>query len=555
MYKISPSDANTELYQTGRNESQVLDFGTAERAIQYGLKERESQRAAKAKELKDARTRTSKLMNNSIGIVHPSDLTHFQQLQNDYRNNVLKAYQKGGGQLSVEDEAGLNQQFANMNQLALQSEARHKVDTTNLATLNNPNNAYRDREHQKVHDAYAKSSYNPETGTYDFSNTSPTAQFDIEKDIVSPLSSKILSQAENNDIYGKSGIPINVSASHAASIVRNPLAARELHEQVLDLEHDGKFDTLVSSLYGSPTDEFGNKNTSYIADEKEREKAIKSTTPENINLEDVAKYVYTNRFVHKHIGNPPSQFNIGVGSAAYKNTPALTNTITSDNNDSVEGEYTLDKSNVDSDKVYQNIVIKKNGKGEDITPFNAKVALDKVRYKINKNTGETEIKSATVIEQLPPEKIDAIKKKNDTKAELLDKEQEKYDRYLRANLAGKATDEQIATFNQLKNKYGGRPSEKNIEFKPAKYTSIHTIGGDEAYTFANNHYLVDLKKDIKSQTHYAEYDKTKEGAKSSNQESSQNGTSKTLEALTAFEQQFKRKPTDAERAKIIQKYR
>jgi len=307
MYQISPDKAMTELYGVQKGEAQVFDTSIAERALQNRLNRQEADKLAKQKAAQEARKKTSDLLNNKVGVVHPSDQPVFTKMQDQYAKNVLDAYKKGGGNLSIEDEAALNQQFNTMNQNALQSKGRFEAERKHLDEMDNPNNPFREREKTRAHTGFAQSSFG-ENGSDFTPKTGASQVYDIEKNVVNPLASQVKSQVESNKVYGKTGIPFEASVSHAENLVKNAQVARELHEKALDLKDEGQFDSFVQNLYGSPKDEYGNKNPAYISDLKKREEVVQNTTPENIKLDDMSKYLYTNRFVFKGQDYAPFQY-------------------------------------------------------------------------------------------------------------------------------------------------------------------------------------------------------------------------------------------------------
>ncbi len=341
MYDVSAHKALTDIYGTGRNEAQVFDTSTAENAIRFNEGKIAADKAAKAKKAEDARKKATDLLNNQIGIVHPSDLNDFTKMQGDYRQSVLDAFKNGGGNLSVDDEAKLNQQYSAMNAYALQSAKRAEQERIHLNEIDNPNNPHRLREQQKAHEGFATSSFG-DKGFDPSVRTATTPMYDINKNVVEPLATHVQSQVKSNQILDKRGISPEASAEYAKSILDNHLVKRELSERVLDLKDEGKFEDFITKVYSSPKDVYGNKNISYIPDAKKREEVLKNTTPENVNLEDVAAYEYTNRFIHHGQDYPPIPY--GAAAKAKVTPTAVYNPATKELSMTDPGAKTLTRT-------------------------------------------------------------------------------------------------------------------------------------------------------------------------------------------------------------------
>jgi len=316
MYRISTQDARTDLYGLNKGAAQVIDLSPLRDLQKQDFQVQQSEKAARAKKLEDARRKSTDLLNNQIGEVHPSDIPDFQNQSQEYRKNVLDAYKKGGGDISIEDEAKLNQQYNVMTQNALASKNRATQEKIHLNEIDNPNNPHRQREVLKAHEGFSTPSggdYNVRTGT--------TPMFNIEKEVVEPLSKDRLAQVEKNKVLGKTDWTPAQAASDAENIVRNPLVARELHERVLDKADEGDFESYVTDMYSNPKDPFGIPNAAYIPDEAKRKEAIANTTPSNVNLKDVAKYEYANKFYAHGVDPQPQGRDTGPGSKAYESQP------------------------------------------------------------------------------------------------------------------------------------------------------------------------------------------------------------------------------------------
>ncbi len=303
MYNISAPNNQASQVQVGHGAYQVFDTSQQTAAANHqAAAAGQADQAIRAKKLDDSKRKTTDLLNNQVGAVHPSDLPAFQQKTADYRKNVLDSIKKGGGELSIEDEAALNQQWNNITQQSLSSAKRAEAERAGLAKLNNPNEFYRTGEHKTAHEGFQTSSFN-DKGEADFeSKVNPVAMYNIEKEVVDPLASHIISQVNANEVDRVKGIPPAQSAEYARSIGDNPAVAKELHGQLAEMADEGTYANFISKVYGDPKTAKGVDNPSYIADPKLREAKITevSAGPDKLkkdNNKDITAYEFVDRFL------------------------------------------------------------------------------------------------------------------------------------------------------------------------------------------------------------------------------------------------------------------
>jgi len=349
MYDISANKSFAQNYQTGRNEAQVFDTSTAENAIQYKIKQGEVDKAARAKKAEEARKRATDLMNNQVGEIDPADIPAFQKMSGDYRQRVLEAIKKDGGDLTPESEMALNQQWNNMTQMAGASKNVFEQKKAAAAKLNDASKFYREGEKLKTHEAIARPNIN-EKGEANFNFTGhPVDVFNIEKEVVEPMASHIISQVNANEVNRVKGIPVEQSAEYARQIGDNPAVAKEIYGQMEDKAVDGTYGDYISKVYGSPKNAAGAINPSYIADPKLREAKIAevAASPDNLRQEnnrDIAAYEFVDRFL-LHGVSPEPVGNSGPGY--YEKKPLVSGTFTKGKggNDTFQFEYTNTQDN------------------------------------------------------------------------------------------------------------------------------------------------------------------------------------------------------------------
>ena len=289
MYNINPNNSFAHNYQVGHGEDQVLDTSVAANALHQKVAIGESDRLAKAKKLEDAKKRTSDLLNKNIGGVRPADIPQFQQKTKDYRDAVLKAFKDGGGDISPEKEAELNQ-IHNSNMMeALASQKKGEQDAINLNDIDKNPNDYRPLQKQKVHDAINTPS---ENGDYT-PNSGATPIFDLQKNVVEQSVNNAQAWATKNTVDGVTKYDENHAVADARAIGKDPRVAADFHQQFTE-EPENRRSTLEDT-YFSPVTKNGTRNPSYVDAKRnpEQAKAINEhiaqveKNPDSLNSDDI----------------------------------------------------------------------------------------------------------------------------------------------------------------------------------------------------------------------------------------------------------------------------
>ncbi len=260
MYNISPNNSFASNYQVGRGEDQILDTSTAENALQTKVKQQEAERVARAKKLEDAKKRSTDLLNNKLGEVRPADIPYFKDKQKAYSDAVVKAFQDGGGDISIDKEAELNQIYNSNIQEALASKNKGDQENVILSQLSANHTDYRDPAHLKFHDSLAA----PSNGNYG-APVSPNKIYNIEEKDVKPLAAEVKALAESNKVNGKKEITPQEAYSYASGIADNPHVAAEILDQ-FHSEHPEDRAQMLQDVYLNPKTKVGQNNPSYVSD-------------------------------------------------------------------------------------------------------------------------------------------------------------------------------------------------------------------------------------------------------------------------------------------------
>lgn len=489
MYNINPNNSFANTYKVGAGEAQVFDFGTAEKAIQTGINLGERRRAAEQKKAKLAKSKADELIGRQPGAVHPSDIEDVNKDLAEYRKQVKDAYLRGGGNLSLEDQTALEQRWGQINQFALNSAKRAEADRANLKSFEDPTKPIRDKVKIKGYEAYAQPSRRPD-GTYDFTGIKDVTQKYPIADARKKFFEGTMKAVQENEVYGATDFSIDKAANLARNFIeQDDFAKRELADTLAELEPQ-EFNDLINRVYNSKVDDFGNKNTVYKGNVD-----VKGLTPENITGEqakDLAAYLWAGEAYRYGRKFAPSAY--APGGQIDKSTPVVTNVIMDG-----KGEYVIDKSNIPSDKVLQNLVLKKTDDKGKAYEENVTGTLDRVTYDVDEK-GKKVITGGVLIEQLSPQEASEIKKRNDEKRKALLDEVEIYDDLYRRKRAGETLgDASAVEFTTMQKKYGGRPSEKNKEFKPEPLERRHKLTPTQAKEISFNKYGVKLDADLPSQ--------------------------------------------------------
>lgn len=307
MYQIDPNRAMTEMFGVGKGEAQVFDNTQAERGIQMGIKLREQRQQEEIAKAKANKAKYEEVSKQAIGQVHPSDIGQFNKMMGGYRQEVYDAYLRGGGELSIDDQLKLQQKFGEINQLALNSKAKFDANKSLLANIENSKEPFRDRELAKAYEQASKPSFDEKTGQWNFDTVKGiTPVYDLSKDIDTAAKERANWLEKNQEQYNRKSWTIEQSAADVENLFKgNAVARKELYEQMLDM-NPNEFKDLVNSVYNSPKDDYGYKNTSYKGNVD-----VNKITPDNVNIDDVAKYMYTNRFYADAAGFAPSAYASG----------------------------------------------------------------------------------------------------------------------------------------------------------------------------------------------------------------------------------------------------
>jgi hypothetical protein len=131
IYRVDPRSARTDLYDVGKGETQVFDFGPTERTLRFNKQQAAQKKAAKQKEIagrqKDLLGQISKVGNADI---KPGDYDYFKNSQEELRNMAIKYFQPDGS-ISNEDYLKLQGDINNMKMQAnLSKNQREAIETT-----------------------------------------------------------------------------------------------------------------------------------------------------------------------------------------------------------------------------------------------------------------------------------------------------------------------------------------------------------------------------------------------------------------------------------------
>jgi hypothetical protein len=302
MYNITPHNSAMSEWGVGKLEDQVLDTSVAANALHQKVAIGESDRLAKAKKLADAKAHAEDLLKNHLGVYDPADKAVFEKRYKDYTDAVYEESRKGGGEISLDADKRLGQQWQGLLSDTYNSANTYQQKIQNKNLLDKGN--YRLSEQNKVLTAHNASNFD-ENGVADFNKNvvAGVPIYDTEKKIAEKARS-IKALVDGNLQQGKAANEGVQNPYDAAKelVTSDANFGKEWISQLEDMPLESTKKHLLDT-FTEPKTQYGVDNPSAIKDSAAREakkaeiNALTDKTKDaylnNHDLTDVEKMVGT----------------------------------------------------------------------------------------------------------------------------------------------------------------------------------------------------------------------------------------------------------------------